>query len=48
VLIVGRGIAAWARRTMRRGLERARIDASLIPFPQRDVHLFQAGTNPAQ
>ena len=32
VLIVGRGIAAWARRAMRRGLERAQIDVSLIPF----------------
>jgi small conductance mechanosensitive channel len=32
VLIVGRTAAKWARRATRRGLERAKMDATLIPF----------------
>lgn len=32
VLIAGRMVAAWARRSVRAGLERAKTDPSLIPF----------------
>lgn len=32
VLVLGRIVAGWARRVTRRGLERAGLDATLVPF----------------
>ena len=32
VLIVGRILAGWARGTTRKGLERAKLDVTLVPF----------------
>jgi small conductance mechanosensitive channel len=32
VLIVGRIVAGWARSSVRKGLERARLDSTLVPF----------------
>jgi small conductance mechanosensitive channel len=38
ILIVGRAAAGWARRLTRRGLERANIDATLVPFLSKLVY----------
>ena len=32
VLIVGRMVAGWARKAVRRGLERSKVDSTLVPF----------------
>ena len=32
VLIIGRMVAGWVRRLIRKGLERAEVDATLVPF----------------
>lgn len=32
LLVVGRMVAGWARRAARRGMERARVESTLIPF----------------
>jgi small conductance mechanosensitive channel len=32
LLVAGRMVAGWARRAARRGLERARVEATLVPF----------------
>lgn len=38
VLIIGRLIAGWIRRIVRKGLERAEVDATLVPFMSKMVY----------
>ncbi len=38
ILIVGRIAAGWARRITRRGLERGRVDPTLVPFLTKGVY----------
>ena len=40
VLVIGRMIASWGRRFTRRGLERAGVDATIIPFASRLVYFL--------
>lgn len=40
LLVVGRIAAGWVRRIARRGLERAEVDATLVPFVAKLVYYF--------
>jgi small conductance mechanosensitive channel len=38
ILVVGRGFAGWARRLTRKGLERGKVDPTLVPFVAKLVY----------